>query len=83
MFSSHIFTQQGEIEEPLKPDDQELENFRAHRKRVLTMARVLIELMFYLMFAWSLMVICYGRRDTSHFWMSNGIDELLPRFDKV
>ncbi|XP_074631330.1 polycystin-1-like protein 2 isoform X3 [Acropora palmata] len=79
MLSSKV---KGEIEEPLKPDDQELENFRVHRKRVLTMARVLIELVFYLMFAWSLMVICYGRRDTSHFWMTNGIDELLPRFDK-
>ena len=47
------------------------------------MARVAIELFFYLMFAWALMVICYGQRDTGHFWMTNGVDELVPRFDKV
>ena len=47
------------------------------------MAQVVIELFFYLTFAWALMVICYGRRNTGHYWMTNGIDELLPRFNKV
>lgn len=47
------------------------------------MAQVAIELFFYLTFAWALMVICYGRRNTGHYWMTNGIDELLPRFNKV
>ena len=47
------------------------------------MAQVTIELFFYLTFAWALMVICYGRRNTGHYWMTNGIDELLPRFNKV
>ncbi|XP_068681978.1 polycystin-1-like protein 2 isoform X4 [Montipora foliosa] len=73
----------GEFEEPVKPNKHDLESFRTYRKRVLTMARVIIELIFYLMFAWALMAICYGRRDTSHYWMTNGIDRLLPRLEKV
>lgn len=74
---------QGESYNPLKPDKQQLETFREYRLRVLIMARVLVELAFYLVFAWALMVICYGRRDTGHYWMTNGIDELLPKFHKV
>lgn len=78
-----FFLQQGESDEPRKPDREQLEKFREYRVRVMTMARVAIELFFYLTFAWALMVICYGRRDTGHYWMTNGIDELLPRFHKV
>lgn len=74
---------QGESHKPLKPDKHQLERFREYRLRVMIMARVLVELGFYMIFAWALMVICYGRRDTGHFWMTNGIDELLPKFDKV
>ena len=77
------FFQQGESHEPLKPDSQQLEKFREYRLRVMTMARVAVELLFYLTFAWALMVICYGRRNTGFYWMTNGIDDLLPRFNKV
>lgn len=79
----YVFVPQGESREPQRPDKQQLEQFRKYRKRVITMARVAIELFFYFTFAWALMVICYGRKDTGHYWMTNGIDELLPRFDKV
>ena len=65
------------------PDQDQLRLFREYRLRVLTMAQVAIELFLYLTFAWALMVICYGRRNTGHYWMTNGISELLPRFNKV
>ena len=62
------------------PKQRELERFRQYRVRVFLMSRVLIEMFFYLTFAWSLMVICYGRRDTGHFWMTDGLNKVFNNF---
>ncbi|XP_031571405.1 polycystic kidney disease protein 1-like 2 isoform X3 [Actinia tenebrosa] len=73
----------GEVKEPKSPKNEELEAFRQYRVRVLMMARTLIELFFYLTFVWMLMVICYGSRDVGRFWMTNGLQNILKKFDKV
>jgi hypothetical protein len=73
----------GEVKEPKSPKNEELETFRQYRVRVLMMGRTLIELFFYLMFVWMLMVICYGSRDVGRYWMTSGIEDILIKFDKV
>ena len=41
------------------------------------MSRVIIEATFYLTFAWALMVVCYGNRDTDHFHMTDGLEKVF------
>ncbi|XP_048586754.1 uncharacterized protein LOC5520731 isoform X2 [Nematostella vectensis] len=81
--ASHFSKVKGEIEEPKSPKREEMEVFRQYRVRVLNMARTLIELFFYLTFAWMLMVLCYGSRSVGRFLMTKGIDDILIKFDKI
>lgn len=73
----------GDVKEPQSPKNEDMETFRQYRIRVLKMARTLIELFFYLMFVWMLMVICYGSRDVGRYWMTHGVKDMLIKFDKV
>ena len=74
---------QGEHKEPVQPKKEELTKFREYRVRVLAMARTLLEAFFYLTFAWMLLILVYGNRDTNRYNMTKNVRELLPRFGKV
>ena len=73
----------GESSNPVKPKSEELRKFREYRVRVLEMARILLEVFFYLMFAWMLLVVVYGYRDVNRYFLTKNVEELLPRFKKV
>ena len=61
----------------------EVEEMRKRLARKVNLARFYVELFFYIVFVFLLMVVCYGNRNDHRYLMTKSMRDGLPQFDTV
>ena len=61
----------------------EVEEMRKHQAKKRNLSRYFVELVFYLIFIFLLMVVCYGNRNDHRYLMTKSLRDGLPKFNKV
>ncbi|KAL9967119.1 hypothetical protein ACROYT_G025287 [Oculina patagonica] len=61
----------------------EVEEMRKRQARKENVSRFFMELFFYVIFVFLLMVVCYGNRNDHRYLMTKSIQEGLPHFNKA
>ncbi|KAL9976392.1 hypothetical protein ACROYT_G013690 [Oculina patagonica] len=61
----------------------EVEEMRKRQTRKQNLSRFFVELFFYVIFVFLLMVVCYGNRNDYRYLMTKSIRDGLPHFHKV
>lgn len=65
------------------PRGAELERQRVYRKKVIEMFRTLVEIIFFVIFILLIVVVCYGNRKVTRFQLTDGMEKLTIKFEKV
>ena len=62
---------------------EELENARRQRKKELKAFRVLVEIIFFIVFIVLFTVVCYGNRDSARYGLTKSVQDVFKDFSKV